>query len=258
MPGREAEAQKKMHLEKTGWDDATSSTKAERDAARSANAGKVVAVGDSLAVGIAGSTKGTEQVAKEGLKPSQILSNIGSMISKDPNYFRGKKVILSSGISNSAVDKDGNINKSDFDIVKQQIDLLKGAGAESIDLVGVGPNAKFEQNGVNSKLQALADGKYVRFSDISGMTFDKLGIHPTAAGYKEIHNKALSAPPAPAPSSNNTGDAVDISSRTATDSAPKVVVVGNQSSGPKEESEDEIQRYGIADVYDSALLWTKE
>jgi hypothetical protein len=69
--------------------------------------------------------------AAAGRTPQEVMGFIGDAQKYDPDYFRGKNVMLSSGVSN---------DPSQIDVVPKQIAALKDAGA-NVQLVGVGNRA---------------------------------------------------------------------------------------------------------------------
>jgi hypothetical protein len=106
--------------------------------------GSWLAVGDSLGTGYSrfagmpgkyaldrSDPNYTGADAAAGRTPQEVMGFIGDAQKYDPDYFRGKNVMLSSGVSN---------DPSQIGVVPQQIKALKDAGA-NVQLVGVGNRA---------------------------------------------------------------------------------------------------------------------
>jgi hypothetical protein len=109
--------------------------------------GSWLAVGDSLGTGFSrfanmpgkwaldrNDPNWTGADAAAGRTPQEVMGFINDAQKYDPDYFRGKNVMLSSGVSN---------DPSQIDVVPQQIKALRDAGA-NVQLVGVGNRAGTE------------------------------------------------------------------------------------------------------------------
>ncbi len=103
---------------------------------------KWLAVGDSIGTGFSRFAGASGKVALDrkdpnysgadaaaGRSPQEVLTFIGDALKYDPDYFRGKNVLLSSGTSN---------NPAQIGLVSEQMKALKEAGAAQVKLVGVG------------------------------------------------------------------------------------------------------------------------
>ena len=93
--------------------------------------------GDSIAVGYGKNTPGRR---REGASPYEILGYLQQDLANDPAVFQNKVINLSTGVSN---------NPSDFDSIRRQLELLKGAGA-TVNILG----ASNQRYGVKNKLLA--------------------------------------------------------------------------------------------------------
>lgn len=147
-----------------------------------------IAVGDSIAAGairhagVGGSEADFKTganapgSARVGAPTSEVLRRINNMVATDPESFRGKNVLLSTGASNSP---------NDLAPVADQLNALKAAGA-NVTMLGVGP--KFP--GVNDKLQTMATQAGVNFTPLANVGSD--GVHPT--DYRAVVQAASSPP----------------------------------------------------------------
>jgi len=169
------------------------------------NREKVVVIGDSIAVGIAGAGGVSKEYTQGGKNTSFILQNFVTPFAKS-NKARGSTVILSSGAANSA-----NVNTVDgqkfqsenLAPVSQQIKLLKDAGA-TVVLVGVASGKTPPQNptqytkgkkwivdytGMNDKLAAIASANGAEFlgplEEFDPNISRGDGIHPYN-GYRKL------------------------------------------------------------------------
>jgi len=136
-------------------------------------------VGDSVARGLAKNSKSNLDLTQEGIGPAEILRRIKST---DPAMWKGKTVVLSSGLLNAPGIK--------LDDIENQIKYLKDAGA-NVRLVG-GPNSKVARtdlNGVNDSLQKIAEkhgipflGDYQSQDGVHPNSYKNYGILPNATG----------------------------------------------------------------------------
>lgn len=165
---------------------------------------KPMFLGDSIALGYMATfgqgTLGTEdgkgsgaQASKDlaiaGRNPKQILDTLRSQLRDNPHSYRGKTVVLSSGISN---------NPADFKSVKEQIELLR-ANQANVILLGVSTTFEKRPKGaknptgaeLNAELQKIAQASGVHFN--GGIeTADNDHVHPKQ--YKKDHIQAVSTP----------------------------------------------------------------
>ena len=151
----------------------------------------VIAIGDSLAVGVNGAlgVKDANKLSKVGDSPSAVLKKIQDIEKENPGYFKGKKVVLGSGAPNTG----GNLDSTQVDLINQQITLLKSLGAIPV-LLGTGPGAPekgVHTEGMNDKLKALASSQGIPFLNIANM-FDikkmdpAMGLHLSPDAYKKV------------------------------------------------------------------------
>jgi peptidoglycan hydrolase-like protein with peptidoglycan-binding domain len=137
---------------------------------------KVIAVGDSLAVGVAGAgaINGGSRV---GAPPSEVLTKIKDLVSSQD--VNGAIVVVGTGVPN---------NPSQLNLVAAQLQLLVKAGATPV-VLGVGP--KFEQ--YSQALKSVASQGGARVIDINSLDPNIAkgdGIHPGPQGYSAILNAA--------------------------------------------------------------------
>jgi hypothetical protein len=188
-------------------DDSSDSTDSGSETGTGFN-GKVYVVGDSIAVGIKNAND-AHGIAVGGKDTKVVLGMVRELI-KD-NNVKGALVILSSGASNSTYERPSGESKDfDIDVVRQQLDALKAAGA-IVALVGTGSRrsktftnkygsyfVNFEKQGVNDKLASAAQSTGAKFlgpleTFDSGLNSGKGdGIHPFG-GYKSIYLAAVKA-----------------------------------------------------------------
>lgn len=119
-------------------------------------------IGDSIAEGMKTASKG-EGNTKVGRKPGEILSEMEKM---GPDYFKGKEVVLSTGLSN---------NTQDLDSVRKQMEFLKQSGA-NVKIAGMS-NSREDLAPGNQQLQDLANEYGYQF--MGGFDAGKDKIHPT-------------------------------------------------------------------------------
>ncbi len=126
----------------------------------------VVVTGDSIATGIGhNSERGTDFTdAQWGRSPSQQLH---LMINRGPQYYRGRDVIISTGI----------LNHEDWNSVEKQFQFLVTSETNNVKVVGT-PFTEY-----NNKLSVLCS-RY-GFIFIGGYTPGPDGIHPES--YAEIN-----------------------------------------------------------------------
>ncbi len=122
--------------------------------------------GDSIATGIGhNSERGTDFTdAQWGRSPSQQLH---LMINRGPQYYRGRDVIISTGI----------LNHEDWNSVEKQFQFLVTSETNTVKVVGT-PFTEY-----NNKLSVLCS-RY-GFIFIGGYTPGPDGIHPES--YAEIN-----------------------------------------------------------------------
>ena len=190
----------------------------------------VVVIGDSIAVGINGSSS---PYAEGGISTGEVLKRVNAFIAS--GKAKGATVILSSGASNSVpIELEGGVKKpgnGGLGPVAQQLKALKDAGANVV-LVGTGSEKSIafpgtvhtggkkyvvDLTGVNQQLDAMATSAGVKFlgpleqfdSNMHSGKGD--GIHPYS-GYKQLRQAgaAASPTPAPAPVNKGTADKIDV------------------------------------------------
>lgn len=121
--------------------------------------------GDSIATGLGhGGAQGNEDSdAMWGRGAAGVLSTLNS---RPEGTFKGKDVVLSTGVLNSG---------ADWDTVRSQLNFLNGRGARSVRLVGV-PNTD-QYAGWNDQLKELAGETGAQF--MGGYTPGDDGVHMT-------------------------------------------------------------------------------
>jgi hypothetical protein len=169
-------------------------------------------VGDSIAAGIAISSfkcstrsgaygvKSTDAkgISKVGARPSEILGYLNE-IGKEK--FRGKNVIISTGLSNGPTDLTN---------IEKQLQLLKDVEAK-VYMIGVSNNPPDNLKAiVNSKLETLAT-KF-SFTFFGGFTPANDKIHPSS--YTSYYNSAIK------PVLSKVEDAAPVSTTVTPPSAP--------------------------------------
>lgn len=200
---------------------------------------KPMFLGDSIALGymttFGQGTLGTEdgkgsgaQASKDlaiaGRNPKQILDTLRSQLRDNPHSYRGKTVVLSSGISN---------NPADFKSVKEQIELLR-ANQANVILLGVSTTFEKRPKGaknptgaeLNAELQKIAQASGVHFN--GGIeTADNDHVHPKQ--YKKEHIQAVSTP-AQADTAQDLqggcGDYVAGANAVSVDGIPQITIAG--------------------------------
>ena len=153
------------------------------------------AIGDSIAVGLNGAIGNhlvvnltTAQIdeiviAKQGIGPQNVLTNIKNLIAASPDSVDGSIIALSGGVSN---------NTAQIDIVKAQIIALTEAGAQ-VALVGVSTTFPMNNEVVGLKLNtalaniASATGAIFAGGFVSGVDH----VHPTS--YPSVLHQILVA-----------------------------------------------------------------
>lgn len=122
-------------------------------------------IGDSIAQGMKDAAKG-EGNTQVGRKPGEVLSEMERM---GVDYFKGKEVILSTGLSN---------NTQDLDSVRKQMEFLKSAGAK-VKIAGMS-NSREDLAPGNQQLQQLSSEYGYDF--MGGYDAGKDKVHPTNYG----------------------------------------------------------------------------
>ena len=122
---------------------------------------KAIVTGDSIATGIGhGGARGSDFTeAQWGRGPS---AQLRFMQSRGPSYYRGRDVILSTGI----------LNNEDWASVKSQLVFLDKAGARSVKVAGT-PFPSY-----NNRLQRLCEQHGASF--LGGYKPGPDGIHPSS------------------------------------------------------------------------------
>jgi len=121
--------------------------------------------GDSIATGYGhGGAKGNENSdARWGRGAGRTLALLSS---RPEGTFKGKDIVLSSGVLNSGLD---------LATVRQQLELLQGRGARSIRLLGA-PKTGTRFAGYNDQLRELSENLGVTF--LGGYDASDDGVHP--------------------------------------------------------------------------------
>ena len=121
--------------------------------------------GDSIATGLGHKgAKGTSDSDAHWGRGAQ--ATLSLLNNRPQGTFKGKDVVLSTGVLNSG---------ADWDTVRSQVKFLQGREAGSIRLVGV-PNTD-QYKGWNDQLQGIADETGVIF--LGGYTPGSDGVHMT-------------------------------------------------------------------------------
>lgn len=228
-----------------------------------------LAIGDSLASGLIGTGKVSgksgsyrygatnEQImdyfnankeidAIPSRWPSHVLESIEANLKKDPDYYKGKNVILGTGAPN---------NTKEIGLVEKQIDLLKGAGA-TVTVLGAGDREDFNKIDLNGKLKAIADKKGVKFtgplSNVSPLLQDR--VH--SANYNTLLNNIIkdSKTTPEAPPANSKGSAADKHSRNIQVPDAQVQVAENNNTQNAPKSQQQNPTSVIASTYDEEMV----
>lgn len=137
-------------------------------AARVATAGAPNLVeGDSIAYGLQ-KYGGLPGNPKGGRNPQQVLDNINSNLKSDPDYYRGKTVILSPGVMNGA---------NQIGLVPDQIQRIQNAGGKVI-LAGVDTGKFAGHNGTLAQMAAQAGVPFAGALPTND-------VHPGPDGYRQ-------------------------------------------------------------------------
>ena len=131
-------------------------------------------IGDSIAQGLRDAAQGQGNTTV-GRKPHEVLSAMEEMGAES---FKGKRVILSTGLSN---------NTQDLESVRKQLEFLKSAGAD-VQIAGMSNSRKDLAPG-NQQLQQLSSEYGYKF--MGGFKAGKDKIHPT--NYSEYADTAAEA-----------------------------------------------------------------
>ncbi len=120
--------------------------------------------GDSIATGLGhGGARGTaDSDAMWGRGAADTLALLNS---RPDGTFKGRDVVLSSGVLNSG---------ADWDTVRSQVRLLQNRGANSVRLVGA-PSGSDRFSGYNENLSSISDELGVNF--LGGYTPGSDGVH---------------------------------------------------------------------------------
>lgn len=119
-------------------------------------------IGDSIAQGMRDVAKG-EGTTQVGRKPHEVLSDMEKL---GADHFKGKEVILSTGLSN---------NTQDLESVRKQMEFLKQSGAK-VKIAGMS-NSREDLAPGNQQLQGLASEYGYDF--MGGYDAGKDKVHPT-------------------------------------------------------------------------------
>jgi len=120
--------------------------------------------GDSIATGLGhgGAQGNNDSDAMWGRGAADTLALLNS---RPEGTFKGKDVVLSSGVLNSG---------GDWDTVRSQVRLLQNRGANSIRLVGAPSNSE-RFSGYNDQLSSISDELGINF--LGGYTPGDDGVH---------------------------------------------------------------------------------
>lgn len=120
--------------------------------------------GDSIATGLGhGGAQGNND--SDAMWGRGAADTLALMNSRPYGTFRGRDVVLSSGVLNSG---------ADWDTVRSQVRLLQNRGANSIRLVGA-PSGSDRFSGYNENLSSISDELGVNF--LGGYTPGSDGVH---------------------------------------------------------------------------------
>ena len=120
--------------------------------------------GDSIATGLGhGGARGSND--SDAMWGRGAAATLALLNSRPDGTFRGKDVVLSSGVLNSG---------GDWDTVRSQIRLLQNRGARSIRLVGAPSNSE-RFGGYNDQLSSISDELGINF--LGGYTPGNDGVH---------------------------------------------------------------------------------
>lgn len=135
------------------------------------------------------------KTAAVGDTPERVLQRITSA---DPAQFAGKTIFLSSGASN---------DPSQVNLVADQVDALKKAGATNIVIPGVGPAVEAKAPNTNAQLKLIADKTGATFFE-PNIKWQADGIHP--AEVDKLREQAAQALAAHAPGAAAQAPAVQV------------------------------------------------
>ena len=120
--------------------------------------------GDSIATGLGhGGARGNE--SSDAMWGRGAADTLALLNSRPEGTFKGRDVVLSSGVLNSG---------ADWDTVRSQVRLLQNRGANSIRLVGA-PSGSDRFSGYNKNLSSISDELGVNF--LGGYTPGNDGVH---------------------------------------------------------------------------------
>jgi hypothetical protein len=143
-------------------------------------------IGDSIALGYKG--KGEGDTVK-GRNPDEVLSAIKKHSAENPDFYRGKQIHLSTGLSN---------DQSKMKSIEAQMDALKESGA-NVSVYGVSndfPGGKAKE--YNDSLAKSAEARGFTFS--GGFEAGPDHVHPK--NYSKDPSKGTGKPPAAGASSS--------------------------------------------------------
>lgn len=133
-----------------------------------------MAEGDSIGVGLV-KFGGLQGKPVGGLNPDQVLSNIENNVVENPDYYKGRTVMLSTGTMNDPKNQY-------MHLVPQQIQTIKDGGGNVI--VAGADQGKFMDR--NAQLEQFANDAQVKFAG----PLPTKTIHPGEQGYRQYLNNA--------------------------------------------------------------------
>jgi muramidase (phage lysozyme) len=139
-------------------------------------------IGDSLAAGVRSAT-GAPGVSQIGAPPASVLASIEAL---DPQAVAGKKIVLSTGVSN---------DPKAIDAVDKELKALQDKGASLADVTILGVGTRGDLAPLNDQLRAKALAAGAKFEPLGVVGPD--GVHP-ADGYRDLSRRLMGAAPSPA------------------------------------------------------------
>lgn len=128
------------------------------------NSSNTLYYGDSIATGLGhGGARGNNN--SDAMWGRGAADTLAILNNRPEGTFKGKDVVLSSGVLNSG---------ADWDTVRSQVRLLKNKGANSISLVGA-PSNNERFSGYNSNLSRISKEEGVSF--LNGYKAGDDGVH---------------------------------------------------------------------------------
>ena len=142
-----------------------SSIKPEVGVSNSQSVTESIAVGDTIAIELIKSGNIDGKIGKDaapGKNTSGVIKIIENNLKENPDYYKAKQVLLSTGISYSVDMDTGEIDKNAFSDIENQLNLLIKAGA-NVTILGTGPHKAY--NGIDERLESI--GKAYRTDTVN-------------------------------------------------------------------------------------------